>query len=84
MYGSHRQVGTLLPQKRREWLGRVRGPDGRQRWIRAADLRPASGSQPSEPSQMIGATFDKVVAETMRVLSNAVVELAALRVWKKL
>jgi hypothetical protein len=30
------------------------------------------------------ASFDKVVADTMRVLSNAVVELAALRVWKKL
>ena len=25
----------------REWLGRVRGADGSQRWIRAADLRPA-------------------------------------------
>jgi hypothetical protein len=31
---------------RQEWLGRVRGADGRQRWIRAGDLRPASGSQP--------------------------------------
>jgi hypothetical protein len=30
---------------RLEWLGRVRGADGRQRWIRASDLRPASGSQ---------------------------------------
>ena len=26
-------------KERREWLGRVRGPDGRQRWIKAADLR---------------------------------------------
>jgi hypothetical protein len=26
---------------RLEWWGRVRGADGRQRWIRAADLRPA-------------------------------------------
>jgi hypothetical protein len=25
-----------------EWFGRVRGADGRQRWIRAVDLRPAS------------------------------------------
>jgi hypothetical protein len=24
-----------------QWLGRVRGKDGRQRWIRAVDLRPA-------------------------------------------
>jgi hypothetical protein len=31
---------------RTEWLGRVRGADGKQRWIRAADLRPASGSHP--------------------------------------
>jgi hypothetical protein len=33
-------------KERREWLGRVRGPDGRQRWIRAVDFRPGSGSQP--------------------------------------
>jgi hypothetical protein len=32
-------------KERQEWLGRVRGADGRQRWIRAADLRLASGSQ---------------------------------------
>jgi hypothetical protein len=30
------------------------------------------------------ATFDKVVADTMRLLSNAVVKLAAIRVRKKL
>jgi hypothetical protein len=30
------------------------------------------------------ATFDKAVADTMKILSNAVVELAALRVWKRL
>jgi hypothetical protein len=30
---------------RQEWWGRVRGADGRQRWIRAVDLRPASASQ---------------------------------------
>ena len=30
------------------------------------------------------AAFDKVVADTMKVLSNAVVELAAIRVWKRL
>ena len=28
---------------RLEWFGRVRGADGRQRWIRAADLRPLNG-----------------------------------------
>jgi hypothetical protein len=33
--------GTLdwWVKDRLEWLGRVRGPDGRQRWIKAADLR---------------------------------------------
>jgi hypothetical protein len=30
-------------KERLEWCGRVRGADGRQRWIRAVDLRPASG-----------------------------------------
>jgi hypothetical protein len=30
---------------RPEWWGRVRGADGRQRWVKAVDLRPASGSQ---------------------------------------
>ena len=33
-------------KERQEWWGRVRGADGRQRWIRAVDLRPASGLQP--------------------------------------
>ena len=32
--------------ERQEWRGRVRGADGRHRWIRAVDLRPAGGSQP--------------------------------------
>jgi hypothetical protein len=27
-------------KERREWWGRVRGIDGRQRWIKASDLRP--------------------------------------------
>lgn len=27
-------------KERHEWWGRVRGKDGRQRWIKAADLRP--------------------------------------------
>jgi hypothetical protein len=31
-------------KERREWFGRVSGADGRQRWIKAFDLRPASGS----------------------------------------
>jgi len=33
-------------KERQEWWGRVRGADGRQRWIRAVDLRPASSTQP--------------------------------------
>ena len=28
-------------KERQQWLGRVRGKDGRQRWIRAVDLRAA-------------------------------------------
>ena len=43
------QVATWSPagtldwwvKERQQWLGRVRGPDGRQRWIKATDLRPA-------------------------------------------
>jgi hypothetical protein len=36
------KVGQLdwWVRERREWWGRVRGADGRQRWIRAVDLRP--------------------------------------------
>ena len=30
-------------KERQQWLGRVRGKDGRQRWIKAADLRAVSG-----------------------------------------
>jgi hypothetical protein len=35
--------GTLdwWVRERREWFGRVRGSDGRQRWIKATDLRRA-------------------------------------------
>ena len=35
-------AGTLdwWVRERREWWGWVRGADGRQRWIKAADLRP--------------------------------------------
>jgi hypothetical protein len=37
------KVGQLdwWVKERREWWGRVRGKDGRQRWVKAADLRPA-------------------------------------------
>jgi hypothetical protein len=28
-------------KERQQWLGPVRGPDGRQKWIKAADLRRA-------------------------------------------
>jgi hypothetical protein len=40
--------GTLdwWVKERQEWLGRVRGADGRQRWIKAVDLRPTSSSPP--------------------------------------
>jgi hypothetical protein len=48
------------------------------------DLPAVAIRWPQKPTITSPATFDKVVADTMRVLSNAVVELAALRVWKKL
>jgi hypothetical protein len=39
---------------------------------------------PAKPTIASPAAFDKAVADTMKILSNAVVELAALRVWKRL
>ena len=39
---------------------------------------------PVKPTISSPAAFDKVVADAMKVLSSAVVELAAIRVWKKL
>jgi hypothetical protein len=38
--------GTLdwWVKERQQWLGRVRGPDGRQRWIKASDLRRKEGA----------------------------------------
>jgi len=39
---------------------------------------------PAKPTITSPAAFDKVVADAMKVLSNAVVELAAIRVWKRL
>jgi hypothetical protein len=40
-------AGTLdwWVKERREWLGRVRGPDRRQKWIKATDLRPANDAR---------------------------------------
>jgi hypothetical protein len=39
---------------------------------------------PVKPTISSPAAFDKLVADAMKVLSNAVVELAAIRVWKRL
>jgi hypothetical protein len=33
-------------KERQKWWGRVRGADGRQRWIKAVDLRPANDARP--------------------------------------
>jgi hypothetical protein len=41
-------------------------------------------SWPTKATTVPPANFDKAVAAAMRILSNAVVELAAFRVWKKL
>jgi hypothetical protein len=39
-------AGTLdwWVKERQQWMGRVRGPDGGQKWARAADLRQAEGT----------------------------------------
>jgi hypothetical protein len=37
-----------------------------------------------KPTISSPAAFDKLVVDAMKILSNAVVELAALRVWKRL
>ncbi|HEY6686674.1 MAG TPA: hypothetical protein VI094_10770 [Propionibacteriaceae bacterium] len=39
---------------------------------------------PQKPTIASPAAFDKLVADAMKILSNAVVELAAIRVWKKM
>jgi hypothetical protein len=43
--------GTLdwWVKERQEWWGRVRGADGKQRWIRAVDLRPANSGDRGLP-----------------------------------
>jgi hypothetical protein len=38
---------------------------------------------PTKPTITSPATFDKAVADTMKILSNAVVELAAIRVYRR-
>jgi hypothetical protein len=43
---SHAGQFDWWVKERQEWWGRVPGADGRQRWIRAVRLRPASGSPP--------------------------------------
>jgi hypothetical protein len=42
------QAGQLdwWVKERQQWLGRVRGANGRQRWVKAVDLRPASSARP--------------------------------------
>jgi hypothetical protein len=39
---------------------------------------------PEKPTVCPPASFDQLVSSAMRILSNAVVELAAIRLWKKL
>jgi hypothetical protein len=39
---------------------------------------------PSKPTSTTPAAFDRVVSDAMRAVSNTVVELAALRVGRKL
>ena len=44
--GGHLDWWVKESRPRLEWFGRVRGKDGRQRWIKASDIRAASRSQP--------------------------------------
>jgi hypothetical protein len=39
LYGSAAGQLAWWVKERLEWFGRVRGPDGRQKWVRAADIR---------------------------------------------
>jgi hypothetical protein len=39
---------------------------------------------PAKPTVCTPAKLDQVVADAMRILSNAVIEVAALKVWKRL
>jgi hypothetical protein len=39
---------------------------------------------PAKPTITSAATFDQTVTAAMKILANASVELAALKVWKKL
>ena len=67
MYGSHRQVGALLPQKRREWWGRVRGADGRQRWIRPGPrrwMKRSTGPYLDARSELVAELADQVRLST--------------------
>jgi hypothetical protein len=48
------------------------------------DLPNAVIRWPGKPTITSPASFDQVVAAAMKILANASVELAALRVWKKL
>jgi hypothetical protein len=43
-------AARLVGERPQEWFGRVSGADDRQRWVRAADLRPGSGTQSHDSS----------------------------------
>ena len=67
--------------------GACAGPD---QWIaepgaqELVSYNPTTGEPIARVLQASADAYDKVVADAMKVLSNAVVELAALRVWRKL
>jgi hypothetical protein len=43
---SKSRPARLVGERPAGMVGRVRGADGRQRWIKAVDLRPGIGSKP--------------------------------------
>ena len=59
MYGSHLHLGRCFLKERQERWGRVRSADGRQRWVRAGDLRPAKASN-GIPAVFIGLGQNRV------------------------
>ena len=53
--------------------------------VEAPDMPPAIRLRwPERPTVCPPAQLDAVVAATMRTLANSVIELSAIRVWKKL
>jgi hypothetical protein len=58
-------------KERQQWWGRVRGADGRQRWIRAVDLRPAKESRVAKGIAMASRPSEWDLLEGSRLLAGS-------------